>query len=71
MSPLRKLLRSNAEIIPGVIGLWSAIRSRLDPHERALRRVQALSPGLLLQPSHYTRANRYPWLFNFFKRSFS
>ena len=30
-----------------------------------------LSPGLLLQPSHYTSSDRYPWLFKFLREKLS
>lgn len=70
MSSFTETLRTTARTIPGAIWLWRVLRSRLDPHERALRRVQALSPGLLLQPSHYTSADRYPWLFDFLSKAF-
>lgn len=65
MASLTKTLRANAKAIPGARSLWRALRSVVDPHERAVKRAQTLSPGLLLQPSHYTSADRYPWLFKF------
>ena len=65
MASLTKTLRANAKAIPGARSLWRALRSVVDPHERAVKRAQTLSPGLLLQPSHYTSVDRYPWLFKF------
>ena len=65
MSSFAKALRAHAKAIPGVQSLWLALRGIVDPHERAVRRAQKLSPGLLLQPSNYTKGDRYPWLFKF------
>ena len=65
MASFTKTLRANAKAIPGVQSVWRALRGMIHPHERAVRRARALSPGLLLQPSHYTSVNRYPWLFKF------
>lgn len=62
MASFTKTLRANAKAIPGVSYLWRALRSIIDPHERGVRRAQSLTPGLLLQPSNYTKAGRYPWL---------
>jgi 2-polyprenyl-3-methyl-5-hydroxy-6-metoxy-1,4-benzoquinol methylase len=65
MASFSKTLRARAKAIPGAQSLWHALRSTLHPHERAVRRVRKLSPDLLLQPSHYTSFDRYPWLFKF------
>lgn len=62
MASLTKTLRVKAKTIPGAQFLWRLLRSLFDPHERAVRRVETLSPGLLLQPSNYTKYDRYPWL---------
>lgn len=65
MASFSKTLRAHAKAIPGAHYLWRTLRNIGDPHERAVRRAQTLSPGLLLQPSHYTSVDRYPWLFKF------
>jgi SAM-dependent methyltransferase len=62
MASFTKTLRASAKAIPGVQSLWLALRGIAHPHERAVRRAQKLSPGLLLQPSNYTKGDRYPWL---------
>ena len=65
MASFTKTLRANAKAIPGAQSLWRSLRGIVHPHERAVRRAQMLSPGLLLQPSHFTSVDRYPWLFKF------
>ena len=65
MASFTQTLRAKAIAIPGAQSLWRALRGMLHPHERAVRRAQRLSPDLLLQPSHYTSVDRYPWLFKF------
>lgn len=65
MASFTKTLRAHAKAIPGAQSLWRALRSIIDSHERAVRRAQSLTPGLLLQPSNYTSVDRYPWLFKF------
>ena len=70
MASLTQRLRANAKSIPGARYLWRALRGIFHPHERGVRRAQTLSPGLLLQPSHYTSVDRYPWLFQFLGEKF-
>ena len=71
MASFTKTLLANAKAIPGALYLWRTLRSIIHPHERAVRRAQMLSPGLLLQPSHFTSVDRYPWLFKFFGEKLS
>lgn len=71
MASITEMLRAHAKAIPGAKWLWRTWRSIVDPHSWGLRRAQKLSPGLLLQPSHYTSTDRYPWLFNFLGEAFS
>jgi hypothetical protein len=71
MGSFAKTLRANAKANPGATWLWRALRAKINPHERAVRRVQTLSPDLLLQPSHYTSTDRYPWLFHFLRERLS
>lgn len=71
MRSLTGILRVNAKAIPGAKWLWQRLNRTFHPHERALRRAQMQSPGLLLQPSPVTSADRYPWIFAFLQNELS
>jgi 2-polyprenyl-3-methyl-5-hydroxy-6-metoxy-1,4-benzoquinol methylase len=71
MASLTAALRAKAKMIPGATWLWRALKGKIHPHERAIRRAQKLSPDMLLQPSSFTGADRYPWLFHFLSEKLS
>ncbi len=62
---LDRTLNQKLRKIPGAIRIVRFLRSHLAPRERTLRKIRSSFPGRLLQPSPFTKKDRYPEFFAF------